>query len=273
MRYDAAASPLAIAHRGGAGLAVENTLNAFTRSSALGIRYLETDVRVTADGIPILFHDAGTQRLLGLPGRIEQRRRDQLPAWIPTLESALRAHPDRCFTIDVKVAAAIGPVADVVLRVGAAQRVCFAGAWDRTLDRLAESLGPQLSIALGWRALFGLLAAPPSRLRSSDCGRARFAHVPVRIGRLPIFRDALVDRAHEIGVRVIVWTVNDPATMLRLLDAQVDGIITDRPDILRDLLIGRDQWAAPGPALRARTIRRNGWSRGTARSGSAGSPD
>ena len=108
------------------------------------------------------------------------------------------------------------------------------------------------------------------------------------MGRLPIFRDALVERAHDIGVRVVVWTVNDPLTMSRLLDAGVDGIITDRliripsgagkPKALREVVkkdvdaaFGNSRWDAemlamakygfavnPNPDLEA-TARQRGW--------------
>jgi glycerophosphoryl diester phosphodiesterase len=248
VRYDsldAAAAPLAIAHRGGAGLAAENTIDAFAISYALGVRYLETDVRLTADGVPVLFHDARMRHRAGEPGRIERCRLSDLPPWVPTLEGVLVGYRNSCFTVDIKVAAAVGPVVEVVQRVGCAARVCVAGAWDGTLDQLGDRIGPDLSIAMGWRALFGLVTTAGSRSRSRRPVRARFAHVPIRMGRLPIFRDALVERAHAIGVRVVVWTVNDPSTMSRLLDAGVDGIITDRPDLLREVLIGRGQWAAP----------------------------
>lgn len=70
----------------------------------------------------------------------------------------------------------------------------------------------------------------------------RFAHLPVRLGRLPFLSPALVRRAHRLGVRVVVWTVDEPAAMHELLDMGVDGIITDRPDVLRSVLIGRGAW-------------------------------
>jgi glycerophosphoryl diester phosphodiesterase len=78
---------------------------------------------------------------------------------------------------------------------------------------------------------------------------AEFAHVPLRLGRVPVFAERLVDGAHRIGVRVVVWTVDDPVVMSHLLDAGVDGVITDRPDVLREVLVARGAWTPmPGPA-------------------------
>jgi glycerophosphoryl diester phosphodiesterase len=74
-----------------------------------------------------------------------------------------------------------------------------------------------------------------------------FAHVPLRLGRLPVFVERLVEVAHRIGVRVVVWTVDDPVQMGRLLDAGVAGIITDRPDVLREVLVARNQWTPMTP--------------------------
>jgi glycerophosphoryl diester phosphodiesterase len=248
-QYGTGRGPLAVAHRGGAGLAAENTLDAFARSYALGVRYLETDVRLTADGVCLAFHDATLQRVLGQPGAVRATPSRYLRSHgIPTIAEALHAFPDACFTIDVKDEAAIGPLARVLHETGAAHRVCAAGAWDGWLARLREEVGPELTTALGWRALATLLASAPAGVIPPWWHEpGRFAHVPVRLANLLSRR--LLTRAHTLGVRVIVWTVNEPSRMHRLLDTGVDGIITDRPDVLREVLIARDQWTAPGSEL------------------------
>jgi glycerophosphoryl diester phosphodiesterase len=72
---------------------------------------------------------------------------------------------------------------------------------------------------------------------------APFAHVPIKLGRAPIFVERLVAMSHDIDVRVVAWTVDEPVVMQRLLDAGVEAIITDRPDVLREVLVSRHQWA------------------------------
>jgi len=244
-QYGTGRGPLAIAHRGGAGLAAENTLDAFGRSYALGVRYLETDVRVSADGVCLAFHDATVDRVLGGSGSVRDTHSSHLRRrGVPTIAEALDAFPDACFTIDVKDEAAIAPLARTLRDSDAAHRVCAAGAWDGWLARLRDEVGPELTTALGWRSLATLLASTPAGVVPPwwhDPGR--FAHVPARLADLLSRR--LLARAHTLGVRVIVWTVNDPGRMHRLLDTAVDGIITDRPDLLREVLIARDQWTAP----------------------------
>jgi glycerophosphoryl diester phosphodiesterase len=250
--------PLAIAHRGGAGLAAENTLEAFQRSYDLGVRYLETDVRLTADGQLVAFHDRWLNRVTPASGRLRRHTLAELMALpvlggqptptlggqpTPTLAAVLATFPRACFTLDVKTEAAIAPLAELLTATALAPRVCVAAARGRWLRDLRARTGDDLCTALSWRDLAHLASRP-----RGSYGTAAFAHIPLRLGRIPIFRDDLVARAHDAGVRAIVWTVDDAETMHRLLDAGVDGVITDRPDLLREVLIARGQWHSPDTA-------------------------
>ena len=255
--YAPSGTLLAVAHRGGAGLAPENTLAAFERSYALGLRYLETDVRVTADGVCVTVHDSDLSRVTGsrtadartpvarMPWSQVRQARVGGTELVPRLEEALDAFPDARFTIDLKDPRAIGPLAAAVRRCAATDRVCIAGSADRWLADVRAVLGPRVATAMGWESLARLAVA--ARVGASPYGvvRAPFAHVPLRLGRLPVFVDRLVGMAHELGSRVLVWTVDEPSQMHRLLDAGVDGIITDRPDLLREVMLARDCWQAP----------------------------
>jgi glycerophosphoryl diester phosphodiesterase len=239
VNYGSTPGPLAIAHRGGAGLAAENTLDAFARSYALGLRYLETDARVTADGVCVAFHDGSLRRLRRRAALVCETSSHMLGA--PTIAELLRAFPDAYFAIDVKDAEAVVPLAHAISAVDAAHRVCAAGAWDGWLAKLRADVGPGLTTALGWRALATLLASAPAKIIPPWWHEpARFAHVPARL----VSRRTIA-AAHTLDLRIVVWTVNASAHMHQLLDAGVDGIITDRPDLLREVLIARDQWIAP----------------------------
>ena len=125
--------PLAVAHRGGAALGPENTLAAFRRSYLLGVRYLETDVRVTADGVCVTFHDADTRRATGVPGRVSAQPWSALRCRrvggepVPRIEEVLAEFPEAFLMIDLKDPRAIGPLAAVLRRARAAERVCIGG--------------------------------------------------------------------------------------------------------------------------------------------------
>lgn len=252
--------PLAIAHRGGMGLAPENTLAAFARATALGLTYLETDVHTTRDGHLVCFHDATLKRVTGHPGRVGdldladiRRLRVGGTDQVPTLAEAMAAFPAACFAVDVKDEASIGAMARLLhAHPGWASRMLVAGAWNRWLRRLQDDV-PGITTALGWRSLTALVACSRGGLRPVGVSRGAFAHVPIRLGRLPVHSERVIARAHELGIRVVVWTVDDPTAMRTLLDAGVDGIITDRPDVLREVLIGRGEWTPPGSQAGAQT--------------------
>lgn len=271
MTYGEENEPLAIAHRGGADLAPENTLAAFAMSTALGLRYVESDIRLTRDGELVCFHDEVLDRCTTGSGRIAARTSRDLRAGvrvggtepIPTLREALETFPDTCFTVDLKDRAAIAPMARLLQRRDFAERVCVAGAWDGWLQ-LLNSQAPHVRTALGWRSLVTLVSAAKTGVQPpASVVRGRFAHVPLRLGRMSINSPALVRRARRLGVRVVVWTVDDPLTMHALLDMGVDGLITDRPDVLRSVMISRGVWSpAPGARNRGTDAREPGSAQG-----------
>ncbi len=240
---------MAIAHRGGASLAPENTLAAFAMATALGLRYLETDVRLTSDGELVCFHDETLDRCTTGWGRVDAVSARRLRTVrvggtepIPTLAEALEDRPEACFTVDLKERGAIAPMARLLQRRDFAERVCVAGAWDGWIEQL-RSQAPHVRTALGWRSLTTLISASKAGVPvPAALVQGRFAHVPIRLGRMPIHSEKLVRRAHRLGIRVIVWTVDDPDLMHALLDVGVDGLITDRPDTLREVMIARGTW-------------------------------
>ena len=248
MSYGVESSPLAIAHRGGMELGPENTLLAFGRALDLGLRYLETDVRVTSDGGLYCFHDETLDRVTAASGPFAARssgyvRRLRVGGEpVPTLAEALEAYPEARFTVDLKEAAAIEPLVTTLRRSHAAARVCVAGsvgrldpggpgAGARGVDRarLAKPHGPD-------RGRPGRPAATPGRRDRTLCA----CRDPARTHAG--FAERVVAMAHELGIRVVVWTVNDTTAMRRLLDVGVDGVNTDRPAALRDVMIARG-WA------------------------------
>ncbi|MEN9505599.1 MAG: hypothetical protein RI958_1525 [Actinomycetota bacterium] len=235
--------PIPFAHRGGASDAPENTMEAFEYAVRLGYRYVETDVQVTADGVLVAFHDDDLERTCQRPGRISgltwaevstARVGGRSP--IPLLEDLLGTWPELRVNIDCKSDAAAPALVAALRRTSALERVLIGSFSDRRLRRLRNELGPQLATAAGPAAIAALKLAPIGR------HRANAAQVPVRQGRLTVTDRTFVDRAHARGLHVHVWTIDDPVEMERLLDLGVDGIMTDRPAVLRDVLERRGLW-------------------------------
>ncbi|HEY2947701.1 MAG TPA: glycerophosphodiester phosphodiesterase family protein [Micromonosporaceae bacterium] len=249
--YLDAPTPLAFAHRGGAAYGDENTAAAFARAIDLGYRYVETDVRATADGVAVAFHDGTLRRLTGRPGRIEALRWADLAsvrvggsAAVPRLDDVLEAWPQVRFNVDVKTDGGVVPTLDAVSRTGAADRVLLASFSGARLARVRALAGPRLATSLGRRGVARL------RVASVIGGRPRLpksvvaAQVPLRYGRVRVVDRRFVRCAHRLGLQVHVWTIDDPAVMHDLLDLGVDGIMTDHVEVLRDVYTSRGLWAA-----------------------------
>jgi glycerophosphoryl diester phosphodiesterase len=238
--------PLAFAHRGGASEAPENTLPAFERAVELGYTYLETDVHVTADGVLVAFHDTDLSRTCGRPGNITQLPWSDVSTArvggrepIPLMEQLLEAFPDARFNIDCKSHAAVSALVSVIKRTTAGHRVCISAFDDRRLLRIRAALGPRVCTSLGPAQIAAL------RFLGRIAGGGAAAQVPVRQGPVPLVDKRFVGSAHRRGIQVHVWTIDDPAEMRRLLDMGVDGLMTDRPAVLRDVLIERGEWSGP----------------------------
>jgi len=238
--------PLPFAHRGGASDAPENTMEAFEYAINLGYHYLETDVHVTADGVLVAFHDNDLKRTTGRDGKISELPWSEVSkvlvdgkAPIPRMEDLIGVWPHARINIDCKADGAVDALIAVLQRTNSLDRVCVAAFSDGRLRRLRKALGAGLCSSLGpiETALlrFGLLRNPP--------GLA--AQVPVKQGPLTLVNKTFVERAHRLGLQVHVWTIDDAAEMRRLLDLGVDGLMTDRPVILREVLESRNQWHPP----------------------------
>lgn len=235
--------PIPFAHRGGASDAPENTMEAFAYAIGLGYRYLETDVQVTADGVLMAFHDDNLQRTCGRAGTISTLPHRELGtalvdgrAPIPTMDEVLETWPDVRVNIDCKTDRAVDALVACLVRHQALDRVCVGAFSDRRLRTLRARLGERLCTSLGPGGVAALLAG---RLRRTA---ARTAQVPVRQGPISVTTPTFVERAHRLGLAVHVWTIDDSREMSRLLDLGVDGLMTDRPAVLRDVLVQRSQW-------------------------------
>ncbi len=243
--------PLAFAHRGGAGDWPENTMPAFEHAVGLGYTYVETDVHTTADGVLVAFHDDQLDRVTDRTGAIADLPWSEVAAAVvggsgrvPLLEDILGAFPDVRVNIDPKADRAVEPLAEVILRTGSVDRVCVGAFSDKRLARLRELVGDRLCSSLGPRGTTALIAAskgiPTGQLH------AACAQVPVAAKGITITTPALVAAAHDRGMQVHVWTIDDPTEMHRLLDLGVDGIMTDRPAVLLKVLEARSEWTPRG---------------------------
>ena len=254
--------PIAMAHRGSMLLWPENTMKAFQEAVDLGYRYLETDLQISRDGVLVTFHDDTLERTTDGTGPVSDhlladlrdldagyrfRTNGDYPyrsrgIRIPTLEEVVTTYPDRVFSLDLKSDGMEEALVETIRRLDLWDRVIVGSFSDARLRRFRSLADRPVAMSAGPREILRFVAA--ARLRLPHRPVADTFQVPVKQA-ITIVSARTVRAARAIGVPLIVWTINDRAEMQELLDLGVDGIITDRPDVLRTLIDERTRTAGP----------------------------
>jgi glycerophosphoryl diester phosphodiesterase len=247
--------PIPFAHRGGAAYGDENTMAAFERAVRAGYVYLETDVHATSDAVPVVFHDDTLQRMFGRPGRIEdlswadvESLRERGAAVVPSLLDVLDGLPECRLNIDMKADSAVDPTIEAIWKLNARDRVLLASFSDRRIRWARQICGPRQATSMGQRETAALrIGSLLGRGLGGFVPGVPAVQVPVRYAGVKLVDARFVRHVHRLGMQVHVWTIDDPAEMNDLLDLGVDGIMTDRLDVLRGVLEARGRWSS-GPA-------------------------
>ncbi len=254
------AHPLAFAHRGGSKLWPENTMVAFQGAVQLGCRYLETDIHTTRDGVLVTIHDETLDRISDGSGPVhaltlaELKRLDAGYRFspdegqsfpfrgkgirVPTLAEVTQAFPDTCLNLEIKQKepSLVEALVTFIEEQNAHDRILVGSFHDRVLKEFRQRTGGRVATSAASREarLFWL---------ASRLGLTRFLRlpydalqVPPHRGALPVVDRRLVQAAHRLGIQVHVWTVDESEEMRRLLNLGVDGLMSDRPDLLLDVL-------------------------------------
>jgi len=244
---------LNIAHRGGRRAAPDETLPAYQDAAGIGVDVLEMDVHSTSDGVVVCMHDATVDRTTDGTGRIKDMTFEQLRDldagyWfttdggqaypyrgegivVPTLEEVLAAFRDFYFITEIKQSSPsiVDALLDVFERTGTADRVVIAAADDNVIDEVREK-NPDIftSYASGEMLTFVTLEPQDERTYRPPAG---FLHPPWEVA------DAeFMDRVRRFDLKVHVWTVDDRPTMEKLIDLEIDGIMTDDPGLLEKVI-------------------------------------
>ncbi len=219
-----------IGHRGAAGLEPENTLRSFCRAAAEGADAVELDLRLTRDGRLVVLHDPTVDRTTNGNGPVAGMTLDEIQRLdaglgerIPTLEETLDAVELPIYA-ELKAVEAAGPLADLILARGLAGRVTPISFQAEALRRIKLSL-PDLPVGL---IVSGAVYSLATALQIGA----------VLVSLEAAYLDAAaVESCREASLRVTVWTVNEPEEMRRVLGLEVDGVVTDRPDLLAELVV------------------------------------
>jgi len=250
------------AHRGERGLAPENTMRAFHRAVDLGVDVLEMDIHQTADGVLVVCHDDTVDRTTDGTGLLREKRLAELQEldagyrWtadggqtfpfrgqgirIPTLEAVLRAFPEMRINVDIKqrAPAIVVPFVNLIRAYGRAA-LTMVGSFDEETVTAFRRAAPEVPTAASFgetRRFYILNLLRLSRLHRPV---AHAYQIPEEADGRRILSPHFIRAAHARGQAVHVWTVNEIADMARLIDWGVDGIMTDYPARLLNLMDGK----------------------------------
>ncbi len=247
--YLDSSTPIAFAHRGGTSAAPENSMRAFEHAVNLGYRYIETDVHATSDGHVVAFHDNDLKRTCDSPLKIAEATIDELSHAridgtdsIPLLTEILNAWPDVKVNIDCKSDAVVAPLIKQLRDSQCLDRVCIGSFSDQRLARIREEFGSSVCTSMGPREVASLVLGTHARIPVRPTKHALVAQIPVRQGPIPVVTRRTVQRAHDLGLLVHVWTIDEPEEIGRLLDLGADGIMSDDTIALRDVFHARGIW-------------------------------
>ncbi|MCR6712178.1 MAG: glycerophosphodiester phosphodiesterase [Demequina sp.] len=242
----------ALAHRGFSREGLENSMAAFAAAVDLGYQFVETDAHGTRDGVAVALHDASLDRttdskgnVADLPWSVVKEAKIGGVEPVPLFEDLLGTWPHLRVNVDVKAVSGIEPIANAIERTKSHDRVCVASFSAARRRATVKLLSRPVATSAG-TGEFGRFWAGAGVGLS---GRRPIAHVdalqvPWKVGRTTVLARRHIDRAHGEGRSVYVWTINEPADMETLLDMGVDGLVSDRADLLKDVLIARGRWLA-----------------------------
>lgn len=238
--------PRIFAHRGltfqgNKTIADENTLEAFELALAAGADYLESDIQVTKDHVPVLFHDGDLTRLVGKKTKVSnltlsQITQIELPhsGKIPTLEEALIAFPEAKFNLDLKTPLAESVGVQTILKLNAQNRVLVSSFSDASRKRaLATSPTPLATSAGSTKVLLSYLLARAG-LEKSLAKQLVFIdalQIPIKLYGIDFTHPKFLEQILPLGVEIHYWTINEPKTMVELYSLGAHGIVTDRADL------------------------------------------
>ncbi|CAM3595341.1 glycerophosphodiester phosphodiesterase [Deinococcus frigens] len=248
-----------VAHQGGELLWPSNTMLAFRHAAKLGVDMLDTDMHATKDGVLVLSHDTTLDRLTDTRGKIEDMTLAQVQAAdagytlspagdktfpfrgqgvrVATLSELLTEFPNMPLSIEIKqVTPSLGvPFCKALRDAGATARVVVSSFSDVAMGDFRAAC-PEVLSSMTEKELRPLVLLSKVGLAGLAPVPGRSAQVPLTGGGLTVVTPSFVKAMHRRGVSVQVWTINDEATMRRLVRMGVDGILTDDPVLLQRVL-------------------------------------
>ena len=250
---------LVFAHRGGGGLFPENTLGAFEYSAKMGVDVLELDVHATADGALVVLHDGSVNRTTDGSGRISEMTLEAVKKLdagykfstdggqtfpfrgkgitVPTLQEIFDALPNMTFNVEPKQAepSITKPLCELIRERKMTDKIIVGSFRQTAIDEFRREC-TEVATSATPSEVSKFLAMYKTGIGESYSPPMQALQIPQNLGSLQIVSKDFIETAHKLNLKVHVWTINDTADMSRLIEMGVDGIMTDYPDRMLNLL-------------------------------------
>ncbi|MCM3693824.1 glycerophosphodiester phosphodiesterase [Neobacillus niacini] len=257
--------PLVIAHQGGELLAPSNTMAAFKNAANMGVDVLETDIHITKDGHLVTIHDASVNRTTNGQGKVEDFTLAEIQeldagyhfkslegshnyrgkgVYIPTVEEMFQTFTDMKIEIEIKDDNPPERIEEIASKLWKLieeyqmEEKILIGSFDqdilKTFDKYAKG---RVALSAGRQEVKNFVVAHKFLLRNLYVPKVDAFQIPVEDSGFDLTDQKLIDGAHRLGMEIHYWTIDDPDTMEKLINAGADGILTNRPDLLLKLMV------------------------------------
>jgi glycerophosphoryl diester phosphodiesterase len=256
--------PLVIAHQGGELLAPSNTMTAFENAAEMGVDVLETDIHITKDGHLVTIHDPSVDRTTNGKGKVADLTLAEIQeldagyhfkdlegkhsfrgkgVYIPTVDEMFQTFGDLKIEIEIKddnppekIDEIASKLWDLIERYQMEEKILISSFDQDILKTFDKYANGTVAITAGRQEVKDFVVFHKFYLRNLYVPTVDAFQIPVEDSGFDLTDQKLIDGAHRLGMEVHYWTIDDPSTMEKLIDAGADGILTNRPDLLLELL-------------------------------------
>ena len=256
--------PLVIAHQGGELLAPSNTMTAFENAAKLEVDVLETDIHITKDGHLITIHDPTVDRTTNGKGRVADLTLAEIQeldagydfkdlegnysfrgkgVYIPTVDEMFQAFGNMKIEIEIKddnpperIDEISSKLWDLIEKYQMEDKILIAAFDQDILTTFEKYAKGRVALSAGRQEVKSFVVFHKFFLRNLYVPKVDAFQLPVEDSGFDLTDKRLIKGAHRLGMEIHYWTIDDPRTMEQLIDAGADGILTNRPDLLLNLL-------------------------------------
>ena len=247
LEYINSSNIIPIAHRGASLEAAENSFESFRKAFDLGYRVIETDIHSSKDGTAYIFHDHTLERLTGENLKISDLKDVDIDSLkvnkssvIPRLSNVFEEFPEGLFNLDAKTWEATKPIANTIKKMGYSSRVCIGSFNDKRINAIIKELGVETCHSMGKSNATKFYLGAQLGIKQNFT--AQCIQLPIKQFGVSLVARRVLRHARKLGIKIHFWTINNPTTMQKLLELNVDGIMTDDCVLLKTIMEEQFKW-------------------------------